>query len=101
MWACKKRKQAKNKYPGNAPAAKEEAREEPVLKICGRAKKESKRRTAIQAMHLQFFYFLYLSKSAPAFQWMYLRQMACLSMVVRNTRILRYARSIAIKKNQD
>jgi len=32
---------------------KKEVREDPVLKICGRAKKESKRRTAIQAMHLQ------------------------------------------------
>jgi len=45
-----KKKVSKEGYSGYTPAVKKKAREDPVLRICGRAKKE---RTAIQAMPLQ------------------------------------------------
>jgi len=48
-----KKKVSEEGYSGYAPAIKKEARENPVLRIGGHAKKESKQRTAIQAMHLQ------------------------------------------------
>ena len=50
---AQKKKVSKEGYSGYTPAIKKKARKDSVLRIGARAKKESKQRMDIQAIHLQ------------------------------------------------